>query len=60
MVLMGMAMVAFAIGDCPPDPLCEAKEGKAHWLIVLTPFSGLAIFLAVRWGVSRWNRRRHS
>jgi hypothetical protein len=50
---MAMIFIAFAIGDCPDDPVCMAREGKAPLLLLLTPLAGITTFFLIRWLVGR-------
>ncbi|WP_156022578.1 hypothetical protein [Sphingobium indicum] len=48
--------VAFAIGDChidASDSQCGAGERRAFIILILTPFSGIAVFFLVNWLVRR-------
>lgn len=53
MFVMATIYVAFAIGDCPADPVCEAREAKVPLLPILTPLTGIATFFLIRWLIGR-------
>ncbi|MHA6768614.1 hypothetical protein [Sphingobium ummariense] len=49
-----LLLIAYAIGDCPPDPNCEAREPWMPWLALTMPITGIATFFLIRGLIDKW------